>query len=649
MWRFLILAVVGISLYSLGSTLLRLRRNIAAAKLSGIPYVVAPVLYIWLPWRIVGIPILKLLRATIPAKWQGLWLEFLEPGHIWSMRYSRFERVGSDMWLLVTPQGNWLAVADAEAIAQITQRRNDFPKPISMYGGIDIFGKNVVTTEGQFWRHHRRIVAPPFNEANNHLVWAESLYQTQSMLKVWVGAEGNDDRPVETLAEDAMRLSLYVISKAGFGRRMEWPAGLDKSVVRSTQEHMGEKPDKGHSMAYTEALQKVLSNTILLVALPMTLLRWWPSDRLRSAATAFDEWQSYMEDLYAQKQKELSDEKDDNKATDLMSGLVRAAGNIDRGEQPLLSRDEIRGNAFVILLAGHETTANSIHFSLIFLATALASQRRAQSELDQIFGEREISEWSYDKDLPRLFGGILGAVLAEELRLVPPVVDIPKYTVAPQSLTVRGKRYVVPANTAIGLCSVGVHRNPRYWPHGPPRDAADPEHPVSNTSNDLEEFKPERWLPAGYLGPAGHQGTGTGTSGASAGERTAETDELGVNTAADTAASLFKPERGAYIPFSEGYRSCLGRRFAQVEFLAVMAAILKTWSVELDVSRWATDADLLSMTAAQKRLVWNRARAEVRHHFNQRMVAKITLQFQSGHGVPLRFVKRGCERFDWRD
>lgn len=63
-----------------------------------------------------------------------------------------------------------LHVADAEAIAQITTRRNDFPKPIGMYSSIDLFGKNVVSTEGAFWRHHRKITSPPFTEKNNHLV-----------------------------------------------------------------------------------------------------------------------------------------------------------------------------------------------------------------------------------------------------------------------------------------------------------------------------------------------------------------------------------------------------------------------------------------------------------------------------------------------
>ena len=37
-------------------------------------------------------------------------------------------------------------VCDAEAVNQITTRRNDFPKPTEFYGSVDLFGKNVVST-----------------------------------------------------------------------------------------------------------------------------------------------------------------------------------------------------------------------------------------------------------------------------------------------------------------------------------------------------------------------------------------------------------------------------------------------------------------------------------------------------------------------
>ena len=50
-----------------------------------------------------------------------------------------------------------------------------------------------------------------------------------------------------------------------------------------------------------------------------------------------------------------------------------------------------------------------------------SSQKRLQDDLDSILGDRPITEWDYDNDVPKLFGSMCGAVMNEELRLIPPV------------------------------------------------------------------------------------------------------------------------------------------------------------------------------------------------------------------------------------
>ena len=50
-----------------------------------------------------------------------------------------------------------------------------------------------------------------------------------------------------------------------------------------------------------------------------------------------------------------------------------------------------------------------------------SSQKRLQEDLDAILGDRPITEWDYDNDVPKLFGSMCGAVMNEELRLIPPV------------------------------------------------------------------------------------------------------------------------------------------------------------------------------------------------------------------------------------
>jgi cytochrome P450 len=299
------------------------------------------------------------------------------------------------------------------------------------------------------------------------------------------------------------------------------------------------------------------------------------------------------------------------------------------------------------MLAGHETSANSIHFSLLLLAIHPEVQKRVQKELDEIFQDRPVSQWDYDRDLHRLLGGMLGAVLNEELRVIAPVITVPKTVCSkPQQLTVNGKEVTIPANIMVRLCVPSVHRNPKFWPHGPPRDAEKPYFPPGNPGNDLEEFKPERWLKA-HKDEATRNHAKNAPEEANAGDANDLSRSTSRSTSPDTTSSstgLYAPPKGAYIPFSEGHRACLGRRFAQVEILAALAVILSQYSVELAVDEWAADEAVEKMRLGEKRECWGRARDRADFTWQNKMVTVITLQLR-GASVPLRVVRRGGERF----
>lgn len=79
------------------------------------------------------------------------------------------------------PASGTIMIGDADIIKQITHNHPGFPKPTELYGGLSRFGnvsdtsfitiviltqilQNIVTTEGDEWRKHRRIAAPAFSE-----------------------------------------------------------------------------------------------------------------------------------------------------------------------------------------------------------------------------------------------------------------------------------------------------------------------------------------------------------------------------------------------------------------------------------------------------------------------------------------------------
>jgi cytochrome P450 len=294
--------------------------------------------------------------------------------------------------------------------------------------------------------------------------------------------------------------------------------------------------------------------------------------------------------------------------------------------QAILSDTDILGNAFVMIVAGHETTANSIHFSLVQLAINPNPQRLAQKEVQSIFGNAEPETWDYDSTINTLLGGILGAILNEELRLMPPVIAIPKSVSknADQELTVHGKKYVVPASCKIALNTVGLSRNPKYWPSQPSK--------ISGKNEDLDDFVPERWL------SGDRKGRENGTE-----ESDHDEDEFGGFTGNNSSTKLFHPVRGAFLPFSDGPRSCIGRRLAQVKVMAVLATIFQKYSIELAVDEWATDDEVAGMSQEEKKALYRKAQEKANTTLRSATTV-ITLKLQTGH-IPVRLVKKGEERF----
>lgn len=332
-----------------------------------------------------------------------------------------------------------------------------------------------------------------------------------------------------------------------------------------------------------------------------------------------------MDELYEVKKSQVA--SGENKGgMDLFDALIRQSGIID-GKNTSLQKSDLLGNAFVLMLAGHETTANTLHYSLVFLAMKWASQKHLQEDIDEILEGKPISEWKYEEHFPKLFGGMAAAVMNETLRLLQPLVNIPKSTAPgrPQQLNLGGRPYTVPGGIHIFL-SCAIHRNPKYWP-------APPNASKSDELQDVNQFRPERWL---IEAKTADQFV----------DINYDDEDLRGPSGEDTSAQLFKPTKGSYIPFSDGFRSCIGRRFAQVEVLAVLAVIFAQYSVELAVDDYASDEEVERMPVGgkERREVYRKAVERADELLKTKVASMVTLQLR-GASIPIRLVRRGEERF----
>lgn len=610
-----------------------LRVNIAAAKRSGFPYFVVPIS----PWNRLGQIFHKFwtrLFKLLPRKyWQDI-EPVLNPNWQYVENHKLFAKLG-DTFLVVSPGRIICFTENAEAIHQITSKREAFPKPTKSYAILAQYGQNVVTLEGAAWRMHRKITSASFNERNAALVFRECISQTQGLINIWLGPDGLGNKTFKTLEHDTASLMLNIIANIGFGLKILWPGEeFPPDADPRLTKYGTHEPPPGHTLSFVEALARTLKYLILLLIAPKWILRIIPNKHAKQALEAEANFLGYMNEFLQEKIEDVQKGNNAEQGLDIMGSLVRtsygdvpANGSTKKGAQVArLSDSEIIGNAFVNIVAGHETTANVLHFTLAYLASSPASQRRLQRDIDNLLGNTDAETWDYEACLNPLLGSMVGAVINETLRLLPPVVDIPKMVTPAQdqSVTIQGVGHVLPRDSSIGVVIAAAQRNPRYWPTKPSK--------ITSAETDINDFVPERWFQT------------DSTKGSNTAVESGDTEDFGGYTGSDTSAQLYRPPRGSFIPFSDGARACLGRRVAIVELVSALAVIFQKYSIELAVDEWASDEKVANMSQDEKASLYKLAQEKSRETVKEAR-SYITLKLHGDKYIPVRLVKRGNERF----
>lgn len=242
--------------------------------------------------------------------------------------------------------------------------------------------------EGDDWQRHRRITAPSFNEKVSSLVWTEAQRQADGMLQAWLkkGSAGTTE-----VQEDTATLALHVLTFAGFGISYPFHGGVQE--IRA-----------GYSMTFADALRYVLRNIVTLSIVPTKYLgsRVMPR-KFQKLFQATQEFRRYMEEMVGNERGQISTYKPGE--GNLLTVLVRASEDARQSSKPALTfaDDEVFGNIFFYVLAGHETTANTVAYSLVLLAAHPERQEWIAGEIDDVLGKyANEEEQKYEEIFPRL-------------------------------------------------------------------------------------------------------------------------------------------------------------------------------------------------------------------------------------------------------
>jgi cytochrome P450 len=118
---------------------------------------------------------------------------------------------------------------------------------------------------------------------------------------------------------------------------------------------------------------------------------------------------------------------------------------------------------------------------------------------------------------------------------------LPKYTnTKSQTLHVGKQTIPIDSDTLVIPSLLAMHTHPKYW------------------KPDPLIWRPSRWI---FSAPADGSWPKHSLAGQIEGEE------------------LFDPVKGSYFPWSDGPQNCPGKKFAQVEFVAVIACLLQSHRV----------------------------------------------------------------------
>ena len=354
---------------------------------------------------------------------------------------------------------------------------------------LDIGLNGVFSAEGVDWRRQRKLVMQALN--TNHLrEFVGRLDQVTARLqRRWEKAARTGD-PVD-VQSDLKRFTVDVTTGLAFG--------MDLNTLE----------DEGDVIQhYLDKLFPVLARRTLAPFRYWRYLRWGAD---RKVDVAMRRLLEVVQELVDTARARPSRNDSAHRAPNLLDTMVAARS----GETTAFTDSEIVGNILILLLAGEDTTANTLAWMMHLMAEHPEAARRMQAEADQVLGSAErvttlesASELRY-----------IEAVGMEAMRLLPVA---PLQGAEPTEDTLIGD-VRVPKGTPIYLLAGRAAK-------------------LSATFSNPLAFEPERWLNGGHHAKDGHN-----------------------------------PH--AFFPFGGGPRMCPGRHLALVEIKMAAAMISRNFEL----------------------------------------------------------------------
>lgn len=359
----------------------------------------------------------------------------------------------------------------------LVNKARSFEKGRVMKANMRLFGEGLLTSEGDFWLRQRRLAQPAFHRARISAYGATMVEYADRAMREWKSGETRD------IHEDMMEITLQIVGKTLFNADL----ARDAKEVGDT----------------LETLLRLAADFGKSILIPL----WVPTPRNLRARMGIRRIEKIIYRIIAQKRAENRD------TGDLLSVLL-AAQDEDGSH---MTDKQLRDETITLFLAGHETTANALSWTIWLLAQNPEAEKKFHEELHAVLGGRAPNV----EDISRLT--YTANVLTESMRLYPPAWGMARLVKEP--VEVAG--YKLKPGDGVACAQWVVHRDPRWF-------------------DEPERFLPERW----------------------------DKD----STEGDLAKRI---PRFAYFPFGGGPRQCIGNSFALMEATLILATIAQKFRFRL--------------------------------------------------------------------
>jgi len=388
-----------------------------------------------------------------------------------------------------------VCISDSRTINQMLKERPSMYRRVRSIESItsEMKIKGVFSAEGDEWKLQRKVVALALNSAHINRFFGKLYATTENLERRWQKLASNGTS-VE-LCRDVMRYTVDVTTQLAFGINVD-TIGTDGPVV---QQH----------------LDKVFPTLHRRINAPFPYWRYFrlPSDRAldRSLAVIEDTVNKIIVECRERMEKDRSLYES---PTNFLEAIISAQASESGSD---FTDKQIYANVLTLLLAGEDTTANTIAWACKYFIDYPDHFARARAEVDQVLGASDIPDSPEQlKEFP-----FIEAFVNETMRLKPVGPIAPMET--NEAVELLG--CYIPAGTSI----FGLLRH------------------IAIDQRNFErakEFDPERWLVKREAASSAHDTT-------------------------------------AFLPFGSGPRFCPGRNLALTEIKMVIAMLCRNFDLSL--------------------------------------------------------------------